>query len=169
MKSPFWVNDVYSLGFWLRNYGFYPRNLPLFTYMDHGITLFDTISQHEIENDAPLIFKFSPRLVNEYKKVSKKPVYCLLNPSIHYRLKHKIEPSKKAKGTLFFVAHSTPAIDDLTNWNEFIINLENIPEQYNPIDICLHNHDIVKSLDNIFISKGYKVFTAGDPKRKRVC
>jgi len=163
MVSPFWVNDVYSLGYWLKDYGFYPKRFPLFTYMDHGNTLFDTIAQHEIENDSPLIFKFPPRLVIEYKKVSEKPVHCLLNPSIHYRLKNKIKPSIEAKGTLFFLAHSTPAIDDLTNWDEFIVNLINIPKQYEPIDFCLHHHDVVKGLDRIFISKGFKVVTAGNP------
>ncbi len=65
-KSPYWVNDVYSLGYWLKDYGYYPKSWPLFNYMDHGITLFNTIPNHEIANDAAIIFKFSPRLVGYY-------------------------------------------------------------------------------------------------------
>jgi len=165
MKSPFWVNEVYSIGHWLKKYALYPTKLPLCNYIDHGMPD-DTIPKHEIENEAPLIFKFPPRLVEEYKKVSKKPVYCLMNPTIFYRLKNKIKQNQEAKGTLFFVAHSTPIIDDNINWEHFIINLNNIPEQFKPIDICLHNHDIVKGLDNIFKLNKFKVVCIGNPNNK---
>ena len=70
-KSPYWVTEAYSLGYWLKDYGFFPKKWALYNYMDHGMTFFDTIPAHEIENNAPFIFKFSPRLVEEYKKVSK--------------------------------------------------------------------------------------------------
>lgn len=163
MNSNYWVNNVYGLGIWLKDYGYYPNCLPLCNYMDHGMTLADQISPHEIENDAPVIFKFSPRHLSEYRKKSKKPVYCLLNPAIHYRVKNKIEQNANASGTLFFVAHSTPDIDDQTNWDDFIANLSNIPEQYKSIDICLHHHDIVKGLDVIFRNKGFKVVSVGSP------
>lgn len=163
MTSGYWVNNVYGLGVWLKDYGYYPSALPLCNYMDHGMTLSDQISSHEIDNDAPLIFKFSPRHIPEYKKVSKKPVYCLLNPTVHYRIKKNIRQRNDSKGTLFFVAHSTPDIDDQTNWDKFIENLNNISEQFKPIDICLHHHDIVKGLDLIFKNKGFIVVSAGNP------
>ena len=161
-SSPFWVNNVYSLGYWLKDYGYYPKNWPLCNYIDHGVTLFDTIPPHETENDAPLIFKFSPRLVKEYKKVSKKPVYGLKNPTIHCRDVKNIEQTQNAHGTLYFPGHSTETIDDLTDWNVFIDSLENIPSNFKPIDVSLHPSDIKKGLDKIFIAKGYKVYTAGD-------
>lgn len=162
MQSPFIVNEAYGLGYWLKDYGYYPKSLPLFTYMDHGVSFEDTIPPHEKENDAPLIFKFSQRSVEEYKKVSDKPVYCLLCPFIHYRIKNEIKKSDAANGTLFFVAHSTPDIDDYTNWNEFISNIGTIPEQFKPIDLCLYPTDIEKGLDRIFIENGFEVFTAGN-------
>ena len=161
-KSPFWVNESYSLGYWLKKYGYYPANWPLYTYMDHGMTLFDTIFPHELETEAPLIFKFSPRLVKEYKRISGKPVYNLMNPTIHCRKMKGIEKSPDANGTLFFPAHSTQLIDDETNWETFITGLENIPEHFRPLDICLHYTDIVKGLGKIFEARGYKVFTAGN-------
>ena len=131
-----------SLGYWLKDYGYYPQNWPLYTYMDHGMTFFDKIPPHEINNSAPLLFKFSPRLVLEYKKVSDKPVYNLLNPTIHCRNKKNININPDAKGTLFFPAHTTELIDDNTAWDVFIANLDNIPEQFKPLDICLHPTDI---------------------------
>ena len=162
-ESPFWVNEVYSLGYWLKDYAYYPKHWTLYNYMDHGNTFSDTIPTDEKENNAPFIFKFSPRLVAEYKTVSKKPVYGIVNPIIHCRRVKKIEQQKDAKGTLFYVAHSTDMIDDKTNWDSFIATLDNIPDKFKPIDICLHNHDIIKGLDKIFEYKGYKVFSSGDP------
>jgi FkbM family methyltransferase len=159
---PFVVNGTYSLGKWLKEYGYYPDSLPLCTYMDHGMTFFDKIPDHELENDAPLIFKFSPRLVEIYKKVSDKPVYNVMNPTIHYRKTNKIEKSPDARGSLFFPGHSTPDIDDLTDWDGFIDQFSQIPEEFHPIDICLHPVDMNKGLDKVFKRRGYKVFTAGD-------
>ncbi len=160
-KSPFFVNTVYSLGYWLKDYGYYPKNWPLYTYMDHGVALYDKIPPHEINNNAPIIFKFSVRQTEAYKKASKKPALTLLNPTIHCRQKNKISVSPSASGTLFFPAHTTELIDDNTAWDTFIDNLENVPEQFKPLHICLHPTDVRKGLDKIFENRGYPVFCAG--------
>lgn len=165
-KFPYWVNDVYSLGYWLKDYAYYPKELPLFTYMDHGMTLFDKIPLHEINNDAPLIFKFSPRLTETYKQNSTKPVYNLMNPTIHYRKSRKIEKAHDAKGSLFFVAHTTPDIDDLTDWSSFIERLQQIPSKFHPIDVCLHPTDIKKGVGDVFKESGFRVVFAGDAHSK---
>ncbi|MET0394927.1 MAG: hypothetical protein ABW019_17415 [Chitinophagaceae bacterium] len=162
MKSPFFINEVYGLGYWLKDYAYYPKSWPLFTFMDHGMALSDRITPHEVENPAPLIFKFSPRAVKLYKKESRKPVYNIVNPFVHYRRSRKIGVTKEAKGTLFFVAHSTSEIDDLTDWEEYISQLKRIPEQFHPIDVCLHPTDMAKGLDRVFEQHGYKVYTASD-------
>jgi FkbM family methyltransferase len=145
----------------LKDYGYYPKSWPLFSYMDHGLTLFDKIPDHELTTDAPVIFKFSPRLVEIFKTKSNKPVFCVLNPYVHYRKKHNITQSPDATGTLFFPAHSTEAIDDKTNWLQFIQQFQQIPATFHPINICLHPTDVNKGLDQIFIQNGYKVYSAG--------
>jgi hypothetical protein len=165
-KFPYWVNEVYGLGYWLKDYGFYPKGLPIFSYMDHGMTLFDKIPLHEIYNDASIIFKFSPRLTTLYRQCSKKPAYNVLNPTIHYRVSRKIEKLSIAKGSLFFVAHTTPDIDDLTEWSNFIESFNNIPAEFHPIDVCLHPTDIKKGLGAVFEKAGFNVVFAGDAHSK---
>ncbi len=161
MLSPFFVNEVYGLGYWLKDYGYYPKKLPLYTYMDHGMTFNESIPIHELENSASVVFKFSPRLVKKFKNFSKKSIYNIVNPTIHCRLKNKIVKENNATGTLFFPGHSTDLIDDLMDWDSFINRLKKIPEKYWPIDICLHPTDVKKGLDRIFEKAGYQVFTAG--------
>jgi len=108
------------------------------------------------------MFKFSPRLVALYRKESRKPVYNIINPFVYYRRSRKINVSEAARGTIFFVAHSTSEIDDLTDWEEYINQLKKIPEQFHPIDVCLHPTDMNKGLNLIFEQHGYKIVTAGD-------
>jgi FkbM family methyltransferase len=159
LMSPFGVNEMYSLGYWLKDYGYYPRCWPLFTFMEHGNGADDDIA-YEIESEAPIIFRYPLRHIEQHKKISAKPVYCLMNPTVHCRIKNNIAQSTDTKGTLFFPAHSTPDIENLLNWDEFILSLDNIPEHFKPIDICLHPTDINKGLGYIFIAKGYNVYNA---------
>tara|TARA_B100000963_G_scaffold335460_1_gene329598 strand:+ start:2031 stop:2906 length:876 start_codon:yes stop_codon:yes gene_type:complete len=160
MKSPFWVNEVYSLGFWLKKYSFYPSKLPLCNYLDHGVSLSDKIHKHEIKNNAPVIFKYSPFSVLNYKKVSQKPVYCVINPLIFYRKKNIIK-NQNSNGTLFFPAHSTDLIEDKINWGKLIIDLKSIPAEFQPVEICLHHNDFEKNIGKKFELEGFKVHTAG--------
>jgi FkbM family methyltransferase len=162
MKSPFWPNDIYSLGYWLRKYARYPNWLPLCNYIEHGVSTLDLICAHEKENDAPLIFMFCPRLVEIYKSVSAKPAYCLLNPFVFCRIANRIEQDKEAKGTLFYVSHSIGGIEDLSDFDTLLAYLAEVPEQFRPIDICLHANDVAKGLHSTFLDKGYTVY-AGRP------
>src|SRR5688572_16028376 len=108
----FWTPEVYGFGPVIRNYGFFPKKLPLNIYLAHGITMFEKPLPHELMNSAPLMFYFSPRLVNSFRSVSQKPCYCLISPNVFYRRINNIARGANAKGTLAFLAHTTPLIED---------------------------------------------------------
>ncbi|MEO5571433.1 MAG: hypothetical protein ABIT08_10635, partial [Bacteroidia bacterium] len=146
LNSPYVTSNIYGFGKHLKEYGFFPDSLPICIYMDHGITFADKIPPHEINNDAPCMFKFSPRLVKIYKSVSDKPCYPLPSPYVFYRRKNKITVNQNAKGTVVFPAHSTPDLDNLTNWEEYVFELNQLPVEYKPLTICLHETDIKKGL-----------------------
>lgn len=162
IKFPYGINSVYGLSRWLKDYGYYPKSFPLFVYMDHGMSLYDRIHPHEINNDAPLIFKFSPRLVEAYKRQSKKPVYSVLNPTIHYRESQGVTQSANAAGTLFFAAHSTHDLDDHTNWMGVIDKIKTLPQAFHPVDVCLHSVDVAKGTGRYFEENGFRIYCAGD-------
>lgn len=159
----YWPAEVYSFGKHIRNYGFYPQMLPLHIYTDHGVGHYsDEISKHELEHDAYCQFYHSAKSVDEYKKVSEKPCYVLLSPFVMCRRKNQIIQSKTAKGTLAFPAHTTPEIDDFSDIELYIKQLKEMPEEFQPVCVCLHMHDINKQQHKIFEKHGIPVYTAGN-------
>jgi hypothetical protein len=158
-----WTAEVYSFGKNIRDYGFYPSFLPLNIYTDHSpFTSSDKPAPHELKSKAAVQFYHNPRMVEEFKKISTKPCYSLYSPFVFYRRKNKIEQLPNAKGTLAFPAHTTEAVDDLSDLNIYISQLKKLPKNFHPISICFHMHDINKERYKIFIDHGFDVYTAGN-------
>lgn len=163
LRSPYPVSNIYGLGKYIKKYGFYPNRLPLCVYTDHGVALSETIPPHELDNDAPYMLKHSPYLVKVFRNISKKPCFTMFSPFVFYRRKNKIIQSEDAEGTIIFPAHSTPEIDDLTDWEKYIGELNMLPPYFKPLTICLHATDIRKGIHKYFLQNGFKVKTAGNP------
>lgn len=161
-KQLYWTAEVYSFGKYIRKYAYYPSFFPLYCYTDHGAgEYFDQIAKHEIESTAPVQFYNSPISTELFKKVSNKPCYTMLSPFVICRRMNKIEQSKNAKGTLAFPSHSTPDIDLVSDIEGYIEELKKLPEEFQPVSVCLHMHDINKGQHKIFMKHGFPVYTAG--------
>lgn len=162
-KQPYWSAEVYSFGKYIRAYGRYPLSLPLYIGTDHGVANTDIIYETEIQSNAPVQFYHGPGIVAQWRKRFTKPCYVLYSPFVFYRKQNKIEQSADAKGTLVYAAHTTPDIDDTSDMEKYIANLKALPQQYHPISICLHYHDVNKGLHKVFLKNGLRVFCAGSP------
>jgi hypothetical protein len=123
-NNPYWTTNVYGVSKIYKQYGYYPQSKPLYFYSSHGTSVAEMPSPHELENNAPLIFYNSPRFVNKYRQISKKPSYCVISPFAYYRKSNNITP-KKLKNTICFFAHTTPIIDDVSDVTEYIKQLPN--------------------------------------------
>lgn len=161
-KILYWPSEVYGIGKALRRYAFYPDSLPLNIYSSHGITHADVPAPHELEQKTPAMLFFSPRLTREYKKRSDKYCATIICPYIFYRKANEIEPDKNAAGTIAFPSHSTPEMDDVTDYKEYCSKLRSLPEEFHPLTVCLHYHDINKGLYKVFTDHGFEVVTAGN-------
>jgi len=159
----YWTSEIYSFGKHLREYGFFPRILPLYIYTDHGPAsmLTNEPAPNELESDACCQFYHSLYLVKKWKEISSKPCYVLYSPFVFCRKKKKIEKSPNAKGTLVFPAHSTQSVEDISNIEEYIEQLKNLPEKFHPISACIHMHDIRKGLHKVFMKHEIPVYTVG--------
>jgi hypothetical protein len=161
-----WVAEVYGFGTMLRKYGCYPDGLPLNIYFSHGITMSNKPGLNEIENNAPFMLYFTPRLRDEYRKISTKPCFCIVSPNVFYRRQNKVSQAGNAKGTIAFLAHTTPLIEDKMNFEEYCQQLRGLPDMYQPVTICLHYHDVNKGIHKVFYEQGFDVETVGHPFHK---
>jgi len=157
----YWTSEVYSFGKYIRDYGLYPKFLPLMCYCNHGIGD-DMVYDHELKNDASCMFVFSDKKCTDYKKESRKPCYIIPAPFVWYRKKYYIEPLNTAKGTLAFPAHTTPEIDLGSDIELYIQELRNLPEEFQPVSVCIHMHDVNKGQHEIFLKHGIPVYTVGN-------
>lgn len=166
--NPYWTASVYGFGKWIRRYGYYPPCLPLCIYTDHGPG--DPGSSpypHELQSSAPVQFYHTKSSAARWKAVSRKPCYILYSPFVFARHTLGIERGNSARGTIFFVAHSTPSILENKAVDTYHQELSALPERFRPITICLHIHDVTKGLDRKYRERGYRVVTAGDSLDQR--
>ena len=168
IKSPIfvnWVAEVYAIGKCLRYITKLPKWFPLDIYTEHGPgnNITNKIDKHEMENSAYCHFVASRRTYELYKKSCNKRCYHYKYPAITYKEMKGIKQSPDAKGTIVYPMHSVDwnkveyDIDDLCN------QLNALPDEYKPICICLHYHDINKGQHEEFIKRGFPVYTAGHP------
>ncbi len=155
-----WPSKIYGLGKYIRKYGYYPDWLPLRVHTDHGPRE-QTPSYTDLESTASVQMFHSPNSVEHWKKLSDKPCYCYFSPFVYYRRTNEIYLDEKRKGTIAFPAHTTPVIDDVSDILNYINDLNNLPEPFQPVSICLHMHDINKGLHKKFLAAGFPVYTAG--------
>lgn len=158
-----WVSEIYGFGAVIRTFGYYPSSWPLNIYLAHGITVDEKPAAHELNNFAPVMLYFSPRLVDAFKRVSSKPCYCLLSPNVFYRRFKRITINANPKGTIAFLAHTTAMIEDKMNLIEYAEQLKKLPQKYQPVSVCLHYHDVNKGVHKVFYNKGLDVVTVGNP------
>jgi hypothetical protein len=165
-KTLFWTSEVYGRGKLYREYGYYPKILPLNIYSQHGIYHCEIPYKHELECEAPVILFFTETLVRNYrtlKNTSKRDAYKIVDPFVFYRRRRKVKPQSNSKGTLVFAAHSTDNVSNISDVNIFIDDLDRLPEVFRPITICLHYYDILKNEHLKFQSRGYSTISVGHP------
>ncbi|MBN2144545.1 MAG: FkbM family methyltransferase [Candidatus Aureabacteria bacterium] len=162
-NGPYWTAEIYGFGKWIRDYGFFPRLLPLYIMTDHGPRFRNDDIQFELNFSAPVQFFHCQLSVEAWKKVSKKPCYVLFSPFVHYRQSRNIKQNQDAKGTLAYPAHSTLQINEETDTEKYIEELLKLPEEFQPIHAQFHYYDILRGRHYLWEKAGIKVHTAGHP------
>ena len=162
----YWTSEIYGFGKWLRKYGFYPSFLPLCVDIDHGVPFDEYPAKHELESDAPVFLSYWHVKTKKFKEKKIKQCYTLPSPFIFARRSLNIKQSEDARGSVFFLSHSTKQIISQKSVDEYHHELKDLPEIYKPLTICIHMHDVDRGLDREFKALGYKVTTAGNSSEK---
>jgi len=159
----YWATELYSFGRcyreWLRLPGWFP--LPL--YGDHGVDLSGKLSLHE-ETAKPYshLTWFSDR-AKHLKVNSKKKILRIPHPWILFRRRHGLIKKTDSRGTLVFLTHSVPGIDiEGYDLDQYFSDLVSLQEEFHPIVICMHRHDIKKNVHLKIRKYGLPIISAGD-------
>lgn len=165
-KAPwvYWPPELYGHGQLIREFGFYPKHLPLIVYSDHGngVNGTEILYKHELENDAPVFLAYDKERAVNYRKLTKKLSYVIISPTVYYRRKNKIKQVENSKGTIAFPAHATQCIENTGDIDKYAAQLKNLPEKFQPVFVCLHMNEIFNEQYKVFMKHGIQVLTAGN-------
>lgn len=164
----FCLAEVYSIGKYMRKYAYYPQNLPLYVHTAHGMDGIGPTPAYIFPGFYHLIKLFhSKNAIDSFKARYKGSCYRLFSPQIFYRRSNNIQKSPDAKGTIAFVAHSAGILNLEFDRIDYINQLKALPEEFQPVSICLHCSDITNQEYKIYMEHGFNVYTAGSPEDHR--
>jgi hypothetical protein len=157
-------HKTYSFNQIIHQYCGYPKWMSL-PGIQHGWFLSAKPWQRDLDKKhLSLYLAWSKRIHDEWVKHSQVPVFILGAPFIHYRRLNNIMKSPDASGTIVFPAHSTPNNISVYDIDAYCNRLLELPVKYKPITICLHYYDMITSTKDKYLSNGFKVTSAGNPK-----
>ncbi|MCL2887934.1 MAG: hypothetical protein FWF35_01275 [Elusimicrobia bacterium] len=167
-QLPFDLPTVKKYGFskCIREFAGLPSWFPITVEMQHGVVFNEKPLNIEINAPAYAVFFWYKYTLDEYPKYSKTRTYGLLAPFVSYRRKHNITQNSDAKGTLLFFSHTIGTTEHDKSVEEFIESFKNIPQEFYPLAVSVHMHDVEKGIHLKFLEKGVPVFTAGHEYHK---
>ena len=86
-----------------------------------------------------------------------------------YRRFKNIQQIENPKGTIAFPAHSSKRCQVQMAYDDYIKKLKELPEEFQPVDVCLHWCDIEIGVHKIFLENGIKVYTTGHCNDEDFC
>jgi len=153
-----------------RKYGFnkiirlltgFPEDRPLPCRYEHGHWPSDEKPVNDLRTKKRLMLVFNKRRLDLWLKYSNKRAVIIGSPFVHYRRHMGIERVAEPKGTLAFPLHSTKHELAVFERGEYCAELRKLPEEFQPVKICVHEHDIVLGYDALYRSEGFEVVSAG--------
>lgn len=152
----------YGLNYIIKEYAGFPSWLPMPCHTEHGWTPLPNPLESDLLNDKPIMLVLNIRREKAWKEAkTKKDVYILGTPFIHYKNIHQIKKNRGAKGTVVFPSHSTYDLKSLYSPKKLCQELVKIPKKYKPITICLFWLDYIDHSSQIYKDYGFTVTSAG--------
>jgi hypothetical protein len=161
-------NSYYGMNYILKKFAGLPISKPLKVVLPHGLNLYkDFIWEAEKNALLPIIYNFSPHLLEIYKEKTKKIILKATSPFLYLaKLLEGIQQPKRT-GTIFFPSHSTHHLAAEIEFENILKELQALDDKYKPITICIYWRDYNLNQHKIFQKNGYKIVSAGhmfDPK-----
>jgi hypothetical protein len=155
------INSIYGFNAIISEYAGCPLMLTLSCRYQHGWTPLTAANPYDLLTDKPLMLVFSKRRLQAWNEASNIPAAIMGAPFVHYRRLRQIEKDIDANGTVVFPSHSTELIDAVFDIDGYCQQLKNLPIEFHPITICLHDNDLARKKDVIYKKYGFNIVTAG--------
>jgi hypothetical protein len=160
----YWPPEMYSFGkIYRMKYKFF-KFAPLIFYSDHGVTVFDHLDPHEKFNKARYHLTFSKIKYENNRLLKGKTIKLVEHPYLFYRKQRNFTINGKAKGTVIFIPHSNPGIDEKidldldTYWKKISL----LDEKFKPFTFCVHMHDCNQEFLSKLRKYGIPIVSAGN-------
>lgn len=154
--------SIYGYAKIIKEYANFPKWLPLPCHFEHGWTALNAPLKTDLETNKKLMLVLNRRRKKAWESCSNIPCEIIGSPFIIYRKKNDIRKLENAKGTVVFPAHSTEFIEAHYDIRKFCEQLRGLPDEFHPITICLHWHDVLRGMDKVYEKEGFRVVSAGN-------
>ncbi len=132
-------------------------------HIQHGAYNDKFIPVTDLHTNAEIMFVWSKTFKELWEKESDIPCYILGAPFAHFRRMKMIKQSKSAKGTIAYPLHSIQNIQISYDIDDYCEKLRNLPEEFQPVTVCLHYYDILKyGADKEYEKRGFNTVCARD-------
>ncbi len=154
-------SEIYSQGKIFRKIYKFPKRLSLPFSSDHGVNIQPTYDEYERSTKGPY-FTWNKK---KYRKIisTKREVYFVKHPWVHYKEKINFKRKKKNSGTIAFFPKSIEALKVNHKFiNKYMKLLKKLPNECKPITICLFYYDINKKLHKKLRKFNFPIVTVGN-------
>lgn len=154
------AHQCYGLGKWLKCDLALPDGIPLHIHMDHGVRVSEAMTNCDLLADRPIFFNSAAQRDEYYRRTGKR-AYVSGSPFVACRTLNHIEPDPNAQGTVTFPVHSTHLIDVVIDWEQYADDLLSLPDQFQPVTVCLYWKDLLDRRHVPFLERGMAIVTTG--------
>jgi hypothetical protein len=159
----YWPTELYSFGRCYRLWTGWPWWLPIPLYGDHGVCLFGQLEPHELRSKPRVHLTWYKERAGANRMLDGKRVERVRHPWVVYRERAGYVQKADAMGTLVFHTHTIVGLElGEYDWTAYFSTLRELPEEYQPVVICLHRHDIAKGYHRAIREAGFPMVSAGD-------
>ena len=158
-------NTAYGWARILKEYAGYPQHLPIHAVIPHGV-YFDAeqIAQEELDAPVPAVLDYPAFRRVAWERLSDKVVVPSASPFLYALslFRGKFAEPEDPQGTVFYPVHGTETANWAYDRNAVIASLRALPDDMQPVSVCIHASDYVRGLHQPFVDAGFPLLSAGD-------
>mgnify|MGYP000277122884 CR=1 FL=1 len=157
----YYSSEQYGFGKMLRKMFFYPKWLPICAHFEHSSPPFYDKMWKLNHQFLKYVFFHRRDYVTQWNTENNSKAFQFMSPFVWYKQKEKIKISKEAKGSIFFISHSSETFDNVVNEEKIMDTVANLDSEFHPVTFCFYFVDVQKNAHLRYQEKGFNIVTVG--------